>query len=953
MSADASAEPSEFLAKLRAGSRLAGCYLLKKLVEGTAQPLWLAHDEVLDKDIALHMLPAGLLGRGDVADRLRQEVKHARQFVHPRVLRVQELIEEEEWAAIATESFTGQPLSAVIKANARGFFDIAEVWPLVRELCETLDDAHRINFVHGAMSPEDVLVGDGQAKLMNFGIAACVRGASEGVKSPFASPQQIAGAKATPADDVFALGALLHTLLAGAPPFAGAERKGAPSISEHRRSLKHQGGEVAENWERVIASCLAEDPKARPASCGEIAKQLDRGNAAASAVPAITAAVPTAPETKLPAAPEEQPAPAPVPVPASAPEPAVVPTPAPVVVPAPVVTSTPEPKVDEPSEPVKPPKPQPEPSKPAREPQARVPEHEVAEKVRREEAEEEARALPRNDEDEFYDHSHASKPSTLTMVIIVAFIGLVCFISYRVFFADSGSKPSRTVVDVGLPTPTPTPQPTPLPATPTPKPVAKVQPATPTPAPATPEPTPVVAPKPMAQAEPPKSALPEGDAKEIEAVVAEMKLTRDKAAKELPAAKKEADELAAQQLKLAEDVKKAEAAAQEAEKAAAERKKVADEARKATAAASEQIAAKKAEIAKVEERLARLETDLKEKEEALRRSKASAEAPKKTSTGAMPAPESVKPVAAEKPVTSPAPAPSDDPRLAFEQKMKELSKVLDSSAKPATPAPEAAKPEMEVAKASTPEPGKATNDAADGLINSLGMRMKPLPGSDVLVCIWPTRVRDFEVFAKTAGLKSTLWKDPGFKQGPDHPVVNVTWQEANAFCKWLTQKEQKEGTISAKQSYRLLTDLEWSRAAGLGAEAGSTPESRDMGVPDVYPWGKVWPPPVGAGNYTGEETGSDVAIKGYNDGFPWTSPVGSFPANKLGFFDMGGNVWQWCMDSWNAESKAKVLRGASWYNGALKLSLLTSCRVHASPDSSTDNYGFRIALSGTDSKTGK
>jgi formylglycine-generating enzyme required for sulfatase activity len=69
--------------------------------------------------------------------------------------------------------------------------------------------------------------------------------------------------------------------------------------------------------------------------------------------------------------------------------------------------------------------------------------------------------------------------------------------------------------------------------------------------------------------------------------------------------------------------------------------------------------------------------------------------------------------------------------------------------------------------------------------------------------------------------------------------------------------------------------------------------------------------------------------------------VGSFKPNKFGLFDMGGNVWQWCMDSWNESSKHKVLRGASWY-AASKPSLLSSCRVHDAPDSSTDNYGFRI-----------
>jgi formylglycine-generating enzyme required for sulfatase activity len=220
--------------------------------------------------------------------------------------------------------------------------------------------------------------------------------------------------------------------------------------------------------------------------------------------------------------------------------------------------------------------------------------------------------------------------------------------------------------------------------------------------------------------------------------------------------------------------------------------------------------------------------------------------------------------------------------------------------------------------------------------------MKFAPVGDVDFCIWLTRVKDFEIFAKAKNIRSTSWREPGFRQGPDHPVVNVTWVEAVAFCAWLTDKEHTDGTLPATMVYRLPYDLEWSKAVGLPEETGKTPEERDMGVPEVYPWGTGWPPPPGAGNYTGEETGSDVAIKGYDDGFAWTSPVGSFKPNKYGLYDMGGNVWQWCMDNWNNESKAKVLRGASWYNGALKLSLLSSCRVHAAPDSSTDNYGFRI-----------
>ncbi len=143
--------------------------------------------------------------------------------------------------------------------------------------------------------------------------------------------------------------------------------------------------------------------------------------------------------------------------------------------------------------------------------------------------------------------------------------------------------------------------------------------------------------------------------------------------------------------------------------------------------------------------------------------------------------------------------------------------------------------------------------------------------------------------------------------------------------------------------------MEWSKAVGLPEETGRTPYDRDVGVRDVYPWGNKWPPPKGAGNYNGQETGSDVSIKDYDDGYVFTSPVGSFAANKYGLYDMGGNAWEWCMDWLNGEQKQKVLRGASWYSGDLQLTLLSSCRWQSAPDISSDDYGFRCVIA-TDGK---
>ena len=224
--------------------------------------------------------------------------------------------------------------------------------------------------------------------------------------------------------------------------------------------------------------------------------------------------------------------------------------------------------------------------------------------------------------------------------------------------------------------------------------------------------------------------------------------------------------------------------------------------------------------------------------------------------------------------------------------------------------------------------------------NSLGMRFVQV--GDVMMATHETRVKDYTVFAEETKLKRSHWKSPGFEQTPDHPVVFVSWEDAMSFCRWLTEKEQKAKLLTKNESYRLPFDREWSEAVGLPKEVGSTAESRDSGNIDHFPWGSNWPPVNGAGNYTGEETGSEVAIKGYRDGFQYTAPVASFPANKNGLFDLGGNVWEWCMDAWNVRAKSKVLRGGSWYNGSLQVALLSSCRIHSLPDRESDAYGFRI-----------
>ncbi|MEI7729340.1 MAG: SUMF1/EgtB/PvdO family nonheme iron enzyme [Verrucomicrobiota bacterium] len=228
---------------------------------------------------------------------------------------------------------------------------------------------------------------------------------------------------------------------------------------------------------------------------------------------------------------------------------------------------------------------------------------------------------------------------------------------------------------------------------------------------------------------------------------------------------------------------------------------------------------------------------------------------------------------------------------------------------------------------------KAVPQLGERWTNSLGMSFAPVPGTKVLFGIWDVRVKDYAVYAAAVPGVNERWKSPGFAQDGTHPVTMVSWEDAKAFCAWLTKKEQGEGKLGAGQEYRLPTDAEWSYAVGIGNKEGNgTPSAKDMKLEDVYPWGNQWPPPKGAGNYS-------ASLK--VDDFEYTSPVGSFKANQYGLYDMGGNVWQWCEDWYDTDQKRRVLRGASWYDGNPDL-LLSSSRDDYTPDLRRSFIGFRV-----------
>lgn len=221
--------------------------------------------------------------------------------------------------------------------------------------------------------------------------------------------------------------------------------------------------------------------------------------------------------------------------------------------------------------------------------------------------------------------------------------------------------------------------------------------------------------------------------------------------------------------------------------------------------------------------------------------------------------------------------------------------------------------------------------------------MELVPVGNLLVAAYETPARDYLEFVAAQGVPvDSVATDAGL-----HPAAGVSHAEAVAFCEWLTKTEQSLQLIRPWQRYRLPTDLEWSRFAGLSGETGATPEQRNRSGNEGFPWGADWPPPARSGNFADVSAsayfGSNV-LEGYNDGFPTTSPVGSFAASATGLFDLSGNVWEWVQEPFSDGADGlHVVRGGGW-NSAEREVLATAYRNPVPSTSKEAYYGFRYVL---------
>lgn len=183
------------------------------------------------------------------------------------------------------------------------------------------------------------------------------------------------------------------------------------------------------------------------------------------------------------------------------------------------------------------------------------------------------------------------------------------------------------------------------------------------------------------------------------------------------------------------------------------------------------------------------------------------------------------------------------------------------------------------------------------------------------------------------------WKNPGFAQTDDHPVVLVSWNDAQAYVQWLNEQARAAGE---GVTYRLPSEAEWEYAC----RGGTTTAFWWSDEPDKS--GKV----ANVADRAAKRKYSGWTIMEMDDGAVYTAPVGSYRSNGYGLDDMIGNVWEWCGDWYEAypnstaESewfgrKCRVLRGGSWDNDPA--GCRCAYRGRGRPADRSDCIGFRVA----------
>ena len=256
---------------------------------GGMAEVFLAHDLLLDRPVALKVLFAEYANDPNFVERFRREAQSAAGLTHPNIVAVYDWGKVNNTYFIAMEFVQGLTLASVLKEKLR--LDARQASDIAVDIASALGFAHENGVVHRDIKPGNILIGSmGQVKVADFGIARALGAAVEdGLTqtgsvmgtATYLSPEQAQGSQPDPRSDIYSLGVVMYEMVAGRVPFIGDNAVGIAYQQVHGvpPALSEFVTDVPPEFEAIVAKCMAKSAERRYAKAGALRDDLRRFSA--------------------------------------------------------------------------------------------------------------------------------------------------------------------------------------------------------------------------------------------------------------------------------------------------------------------------------------------------------------------------------------------------------------------------------------------------------------------------------------------------------------------------------------------------------------------------------------------------------------------------------------------------------------------------------------------------
>ena len=264
------------------GKRISGRYKIKDMIGGGGMAnVYLAHDMILDRDVAVKMLRLDFANDDEFIRRFHREAQSATSLTHPNIVSIYDVGEEDGLYYIVMEYVDGQTLKQYIQQHAP--VPVEEALDIMKQLTSAISHAHQNHIVHRDIKPHNILIdSSGTVKITDFGIAMALSATSITQTNSvlgsvhYLSPEQARGGMANKKSDIYSIGIVMFELLTGRLPFSGesAVSIALKHLQSETPSLKRWNPQIPQSVENVVLKATAKDPFHRYDTVDEMEEDL-------------------------------------------------------------------------------------------------------------------------------------------------------------------------------------------------------------------------------------------------------------------------------------------------------------------------------------------------------------------------------------------------------------------------------------------------------------------------------------------------------------------------------------------------------------------------------------------------------------------------------------------------------------------------------------------------------